>query len=371
MRALRTIVEAMAPGATDRKAVEAATGSRSRSFEKALAGPPQEAALPARSCCRAERRGAEGRRRPRPREARRRAGRSPSATSTRWRSRAPARCAHLGELLRERSRFVAAAEEYGKAHALVGDKYESISNKYALALMAAAAAGRGGEGAPRLARDAPWLASTQVHLGRIYLAAGSGRRHAAPTGPRWRRTRSTRRFTWRCSRAASRSAIPSWSIAPGTPRRSSPASRWTDFPSCWLGCPGPSPIRPTSRFLAARPSHPVHPDRRRRSPSRRPNPRPPNGYDLSHVLDPPDCRGARRRPARGGGARPGPVRPSSSRSRSAWSGSATWSTTCSSPSSPAATACSWACPAWPRRCSSPPWPRCSTCPSTASSSRRT
>src|SRR5262249_61276920 len=44
--------------------------------------------------------------------------------------------AHLGELFRERGRFVAAAEEYGKAHALVGSAYESVSNKYALALMA-------------------------------------------------------------------------------------------------------------------------------------------------------------------------------------------------------------------------------------------
>ena len=46
------------------------------------------------------------------------------------------RWAHLGELFRERGRFVAAAEEYGKAHALVGNAYETISNKYALALMA-------------------------------------------------------------------------------------------------------------------------------------------------------------------------------------------------------------------------------------------
>ena len=75
--------------------------------------------------------------------------------------RAPARkLAHLGELLRERSRIGAAAEEYGKAHALVGDKYESISNKYALALLELKRLDEAEKVLRGSLRDAPGLAST-------------------------------------------------------------------------------------------------------------------------------------------------------------------------------------------------------------------
>lgn len=45
------------------------------------------------------------------------------------------RSAHLGELFRERSRMSAAAEQYERAWKQVGDRYESVSNKYALALL--------------------------------------------------------------------------------------------------------------------------------------------------------------------------------------------------------------------------------------------
>jgi tetratricopeptide (TPR) repeat protein len=82
----------------------------------------------------------------------------------------PARkSAHLGELLRERNRVKAAAEEYAKAHRLVGDKYESLSNKYALALLElrrldeAEAVLRGS------LRVHPGTPQTSVHLGRIFL----------------------------------------------------------------------------------------------------------------------------------------------------------------------------------------------------------
>ena len=81
------------------------------------------------------------------------------------------RSAHLGELFRERKRMGAAAEAYGRAYKVVGDKYESVSNKYALALLelrkypeAAAVL----EGSLKLH---PGSASTNVHLGRIHLRA--------------------------------------------------------------------------------------------------------------------------------------------------------------------------------------------------------
>ncbi len=79
------------------------------------------------------------------------------------------RFAHLGELLRERNRIRAAAEEYGKAHKVVGDKYESISNKYALALLELGRL----EEAEKVLKGSltvhPGSAPTHVKLGRIHL----------------------------------------------------------------------------------------------------------------------------------------------------------------------------------------------------------
>jgi tetratricopeptide (TPR) repeat protein len=77
--------------------------------------------------------------------------------------------AHLGELMRERGRANAAAEEYGKAHTRVGNRYESISNKYALALLEL----KRFEEAEKVLQGSllvhPGSAATHVHLGRIAL----------------------------------------------------------------------------------------------------------------------------------------------------------------------------------------------------------
>lgn len=81
------------------------------------------------------------------------------------------RAAHLGELFRERGRMTAAAEVYGRAHRAVGDKYESVSNKYALTLLELKRfdeAARVLEGSLTLH---PGSATTNVHLGRIRLRA--------------------------------------------------------------------------------------------------------------------------------------------------------------------------------------------------------
>jgi predicted Zn-dependent protease len=79
------------------------------------------------------------------------------------------RFAHLGELLRERNRVKAAAEEYAKAHKLVGDKYESISNKYALALLELRRLDEAESVLRGSLRVYPGSPSTNVHLGRILL----------------------------------------------------------------------------------------------------------------------------------------------------------------------------------------------------------
>ncbi|HEY1417975.1 MAG TPA: tetratricopeptide repeat protein, partial [Myxococcaceae bacterium] len=158
-------------GATDQQAVEKATGKTFGAFEKGWmaylkAQPPPASRAPAT----AERPVLKGKNTP-PEEGKK--GREISfgdfdevenATARRW--------AHLGELFRERGRFVAAAEEYGKAHALVGNAYETISNKYALALMAVKRLDEAEKVLQSSLEAHPGYASTQVHLGRIYLSRG-------------------------------------------------------------------------------------------------------------------------------------------------------------------------------------------------------
>ncbi len=79
------------------------------------------------------------------------------------------RYAHLGELLRERNRLFAAAEEYGKAFAIVGNKYESVSNKYALALLELNRLDEAEKVLKGSLTVHPSSPTTHVHLGRIYL----------------------------------------------------------------------------------------------------------------------------------------------------------------------------------------------------------
>ncbi|MDP2274139.1 MAG: tetratricopeptide repeat protein [Archangium sp.] len=81
------------------------------------------------------------------------------------------RAAHLGELFRERKRMGAASEAYGRAYKVVGDKYESVSNKYALALLELRKFDQAAVVLEGSLKTHPGSASTNVHLGRIYLRA--------------------------------------------------------------------------------------------------------------------------------------------------------------------------------------------------------
>ncbi len=77
--------------------------------------------------------------------------------------------AHLGELMRERNRMTAAAEHYGRAHAMVGDRYEALSNKYALALLELKRLPEAQAVLEGSLQVHPGSAQTNVHLGRLLL----------------------------------------------------------------------------------------------------------------------------------------------------------------------------------------------------------
>jgi tetratricopeptide (TPR) repeat protein len=81
------------------------------------------------------------------------------------------RNAHLGELFRERKRMKAAAEVYERAYKEVGDRYESVSNKYALTLLELQKYDEAAKVLEGSLTMHPGSAPTSVHLGRIYLRA--------------------------------------------------------------------------------------------------------------------------------------------------------------------------------------------------------
>lgn len=171
---LRTILEGLKAGRTDKQAVEAAMGQPFPAFEKAWlahvkAQPFPTELLPLDEQKVTLKEDAKGKGRAED-EARQKKGKEISFGDFAEISEVPARrFAHLGELMRERNRDRAAAEEYGKAYKLVGDKYESLSNKYALALLETERLDEAQsvlEGSLKLHPTSP---ATFVHLGRIHL----------------------------------------------------------------------------------------------------------------------------------------------------------------------------------------------------------
>jgi tetratricopeptide (TPR) repeat protein len=166
----RTIIQELKAGQTDRKAVEAATGMPFALFEKAWLSHIKKQPFPQELLQREERVVLKEDAKGKEKDAAEKKGREISFGDFDHVQEIPARrFAHLGELLRERNRVKAAAEEYAKAHKIVGDKYESVSNKYALALLElrrldeAEAVLRGS------LRVYPGSPATNVHLGRILI----------------------------------------------------------------------------------------------------------------------------------------------------------------------------------------------------------
>jgi predicted Zn-dependent protease len=164
----RTIIQELRNGQTDRKAVEAAVGMSFPLFEKSWLAHIKKQSFPKELLPREDvvlKETAKGKEKEDPKK-----GREISFGDFMEVDELPARkLAHLGEVLRERNRVKAAASEYAKAYELVGDKYESVSNKYALTLLEL----RRLDEAERVLRGSlrvhPGMPGTNVHLGRILL----------------------------------------------------------------------------------------------------------------------------------------------------------------------------------------------------------
>lgn len=161
-KALKTLLEAMAQGEDDKKAVAKAFGQPFDRFEKAWTAHLKKQPFPKELI---------------PRE---RLSLRDEEPKTKDKSKeisfgdfaevkeAPARqAAHLGELFRERKRWGAAVEQYARAHQVVANRYESVSNKYALALLEV---GKLQEARTVLEQSLvlhPNSAQTHAHLGRV------------------------------------------------------------------------------------------------------------------------------------------------------------------------------------------------------------
>lgn len=167
---LRTIIQELKAGQKDRKAVEAATGMPFGLFEKAWLSHIKKQPFPSELLARVERSVLKEDAKGKVKSDEEKKGREISFGDFQEVDEVPARkFAHLGELLRERNRVKAAAEEYAKAHKLVGDKYESVSNKYALALLELKRLDEAETVLRGSLRMFPGSPATNVHLGRILV----------------------------------------------------------------------------------------------------------------------------------------------------------------------------------------------------------
>jgi len=163
---LRDIILGLRDGKTDRKSVEDATSLSFAQFEKNWLAHIKQQPFPPELLPREEVVLKEDAQPPDEKKQ----GREISFGDFAEVTEVPARkFAHLGELMRERNRIRAAAEEYAKAHKLVGDKYESVSNKYALALLELRRLDEAEQVLRGSLRVHPGSPSTSVHLGRILL----------------------------------------------------------------------------------------------------------------------------------------------------------------------------------------------------------
>lgn len=170
--ALERLLAEMAKGTSDKLSVEAVTKKRWPEFERAWMAHLKKQPFPAElipPSAHEKKQLVEGGDKKKPEK---KSERDVSFGDFAEVKETPARkAAHLGELMRERKRMAAAAEHYQRAYAAVGDRYESISNKYALTLLEL----KQYDVAEKVLRASlvthPQSAATNTHLARIALRA--------------------------------------------------------------------------------------------------------------------------------------------------------------------------------------------------------
>jgi tetratricopeptide (TPR) repeat protein len=169
VQGLQTIIRELSQGKTDKQAVEAATSKTFAQFERAWLSHVKRQPFPKDRIPFDDERpelkeGSAKKDKPAKKDKEISYGELAEIAEVE-----PRKMAHLGELMRERGRFRAAVEEYGKAYQVVGARYQSLSDKYALALLET----RDYDGAKKVLSEAlkihPDSASMQVHLGRAHL----------------------------------------------------------------------------------------------------------------------------------------------------------------------------------------------------------
>lgn len=171
-RPLARLLDAMSKGVSDRAAIELVMKRKWPEFEKAWMASlkkqpyPKDLMIPTSSNERKELLESSGQKKAKKK------GREVSFGDFEEVKETDARrAAHLGELFRERQRMGAASEAYGRAYKVVGDKYESVSNKYALTLLELRKFDEAAVVLEGSLKMHPGSASTNVHLGRIHLRA--------------------------------------------------------------------------------------------------------------------------------------------------------------------------------------------------------
>ncbi len=168
--ALERLLNEMAKGVSDKLAVEAVTKKKWPDFERAwmahLKRQPFPSELIPASSNEKKELAEDG-----PKKKERRDREVSFGDFAEVKETAARKSAHLGELMRERRRMGAAAEHYRRAFEVVKDRYESISNKYALTLLELK---RYDEAEGVLKGSLlvhPGSAQTNVHLARVALKA--------------------------------------------------------------------------------------------------------------------------------------------------------------------------------------------------------